>query len=335
MKTKAYKYVGFFLCIILCALFADAFTKRHLLNKYYNDPVFSFDAALEHEAVAPFANRLLIPEFIRAIYPHVNPILQLSSPWGYMRLIETLCVIAILFFNYYLVRSYTNCIVAQLYGLILSCVALLTTYILPKGLNAYYWYDIPSIMFFSASLFLAVNKRFVLYYIVFAFATVNKETSCFITVAFLIINAKNRDILFLLKHLSAQFTLWLLIKLSLPILYAPDGTAFWWTFPRNLSALQSIDNISKLLSTMGCLPIIVALGWRSISHPLAKALCLLSPLYFVGMLFVGYVEEIRIYGELLPILVPAGALILANGQGSEQVAALVHEARSGPRAGAP
>ena len=101
--------------------------------------------------------------------------------------------------------------------------------LIPVGWNymfinsIYHAYDIPSLFFFCTCLYLFLNKKYILFYIVFAIATLNRESTCFITISvvLLLFEFKFDDSLkdnilsnsCLIKHLLAQATLWLSVVL--------------------------------------------------------------------------------------------------------------------------
>ena len=84
-------------------------------------------------------------------------------------------------------------------------------------------YDIPSLFFYIFCLYLFLNKKYFLFYVIFAVATLNRESTCFISISIALLVSKFhsdhrfkdnfRKNLGLMRHLISQAILWSLIVL--------------------------------------------------------------------------------------------------------------------------
>jgi hypothetical protein len=75
-----------------------------------------------------------------------------------------------------------------------------------------------------------------------------------------------------------------------------------------------MDPISlfQVVSSLGFLWIFPLLGWRWLEEPFLRKACLVVPLFAGALFFVGNVQEIRIYGEMIPVVLPAALLIMGR-----------------------
>jgi len=186
----------------------------------------------------------------------------------------------------------------------------------------YYPYDMPSLAFFAAGLALLHQGRFRLYYPLFGLATLNRETSCFLTVAHLCTAdragpAGRR----LLMHLSAQVIIWASIKAGLWLLYSGNtmnhlgvGGLFENNIALNLNRLADPKAWLALATCFGLLwfPTLLRLG--RIRDAFARRALLMLPPLFLGMAVTGNVTELRIYGEGIPALTAAFIAAFFDGE---------------------
>jgi hypothetical protein len=198
------------------------------------------------------------------------------------------------------------------------------------GLSYTYPYDVPSLMFFCLGVYLVVSGRDWLYYAVFPIATLNRETTCFLILFFVVwkwqeLRARTgyvtwKEILSLLGHGAVQAAIWVGLKLWLLRRFAANPYDYGLGKSDHMVLDKLKFNIHELLlpqqwptylSLFGFLLPVVWLQRRWIRNPGIYWSCaIMMPLWFAGMMFVGVIPEIRIFSELSAILVPAIGLIV-------------------------
>jgi hypothetical protein len=189
---------------------------------------------------------------------------------------------------------------------------------------------VSSLMFFCVGVYLVVTGRTWLYYVMFPIATLNRETTCFLAMFFLIwrwqdLRAQTgkisgREALGLAMHVGAQTAIWIGLKLWLAHRFAANPHDFGLDGPGRPLVGKLLFNIRELLlpyqwpvylSLFGFLLPVVLLQRRWIRDARISLSCaILFPIWFAGMMLVGIISEIRVFSELSAILVPAIGLIV-------------------------
>jgi len=172
----------------------------------------------------------------------------------------------------------------------------------------FYPSDIPSILFFTLGLRFLVERRWAVYYPLFILATFNKETTCFLTVAMIALYWDHDRPARLALHVAAQAIVWIAIKLLLGHLFAAnsgEGT-FEHHMRVNLSFLASFMlrpttwNWRRVLIFGGAWAL-VPLEWSQLPQAMRRLAWVAAP-FAVGMFCVGVLSEVRVFGELDPII---------------------------------
>lgn len=171
-----------------------------------------------------------------------------------------------------------------------------------------YWpYDIPGIFFFVAGLVCLVEGRWASYYPLFVLATLNRETSVFLILASLLIAWGRQAPRQIAGHLLVQAVLWLAIKALLNRLFAHNSGSFtdnmmhnnWLLLTRFLHGNFSF--LRFLLLVCGAVWLLIPLAWRRQPVIFRRLLWIIPP-FIAGMGVVGVLDEVRIYNELIPVL---------------------------------
>ena len=300
---------------VVLALVALVFTKYYFLftNEYY-PPAYAYKIA-EFEADKVFQKRFLIP--VSASFLSQNSSLSFDQS---LKFITVLCTFGLLYYFQKSLEFFSNGMSSLFWCLLL---------LIPVGWNymflnsIYHAYDIPSLFFFCVCLSLFLNKKYILFYIIFAIATINRESTCFITVSLVLLLSKfNSDLRLkdnfirnfnLIRHLLAQAVIWFLIVLLISWLVNDSPgqsyekpysmrvfiTDMWngtpsWPF---LNTEAFIGNPRCFLTLFGCTWVLIPLFWKYIPGD-CKRLLLLIPIYMIPALLYANLMETRVYHEL-------------------------------------
>lgn len=313
-QVGRFKYNPGYLLVVALALVSVSihFTLSHYaLN--LNFPLAKLQALIDGTAHKPFQFRILIPWLVGAL----NNITGVTIITLY-QVIESISVIALVFCTRYFFRTYFEPPIVDYLSFAVVLV-LPWHYLLPREIALVIPSDIPAVMFFTLLLALMVNKKWLWYYVIFAIATLNRETTCFVTIIFLLAYWKKLPVRELFYHLVAQLVIWTTIKTGLWFLYADNpGSLFeifhaggsrshFWS---NIQFLTTPKRVLILLSSFGFLWIPVLIWGKYISELFIKSALLAFIPFFLAMLIIGNLNEIRIFGEWLPLVLAANFIIL-------------------------
>lgn len=176
----------------------------------------------------------------------------------------------------------------------------------------YFPWDIPALALFTLALHLLRAERWALYYPVFVVATLNRETTCFLPVMYLLARADSRPPRALALHAGIQGALWVAIKLSLRAAFSRGAGLHESHLDDNVLYLSRPEGWAHVASALGFLWAPAALLGRRVRDPFVRRALWVMPLWLAGMLSVGNVYELRVYGELTPLALGAWALVLRD-----------------------
>jgi hypothetical protein len=176
--------------------------------------------------------------------------------------------------------------------------------------NIFFAYDTASVAFFTLGLALVLRREWRWYYPLFVVATLNRETTCFLTVAYALVALGRERPRVILGHVVAQAALWLALKAGLHALYLANppmdlgtGGLFANQIARTGRILTTVPGLIYLFFIpMGGAGAIALLFLRRVQDARVRRLLGVVPLFFLGMMVVGELLEVRIYGELIPIV---------------------------------
>jgi hypothetical protein len=205
--------------------------------------------------------------------------------------------------------------------------------LIPVGWNylminsIFHAYDIPSIFIFCTAICLFMNGKYVLFYVTFAIGTLNRESTCFISVALLLMNWKGfipskdgatkvfRENKAVIIHMLAQFLMWLTITKLIAyacrnnpgFLYEGESTYSMIKFMNDaLSGKPSwpfLDTSAFLSNPISFLTLfmgtwlLIPIYWKWIPIS-AKKLLLFIPIYLIPALLYANLMESRVYHEI-------------------------------------
>lgn len=201
-------------------------------------------------------------------------------------------------------------------------------------------YDLPALCLFTLGLALIAARRFWFYALTFAVCVLNKETGLLLTLVWAVSEAHKRKLKLKSKPLvvgvGLQFGVWLLVRGLLLWLFRNNpGEAIALHLFRNAQVLAVPGNWFLFRPVTGWLilpmgfNLLYVLGFIASLFALKRTPQFLKDAFWIAVPFVvlawlfGYVDEMRVYYELLPIvaLVLFGGLYRLMGYGREQLTA--------------
>lgn len=268
----------------------------------------------------PWQYRILVPSVANGLNALNLPIH--FSLWGWARMIELISMVLVVYAS----RGYLGLFLKdrRLTSILAFFVFLIVPFLFfyPRPYYANYWFDTPTILFFTLGLTFLHQKKWAFYYVLFTVATLNRETTCFLTLAYLCTALGREKISTIAGHCGAQFIIWMTIKTVLGRIYVgnPGPNGFEWfdgdsTIPHyvdNLKVLANPVNLAGFLSFMGFLWIPVLFYYKKIGNEFVQRCLWIIPPYFLGMFFVANIYELRIFSDLVPVVLTPFLLILAN-----------------------
>jgi hypothetical protein len=214
--------------------------------------------------------------------------------------------------------------------------AAMWSYVIHIEANLSYPYDMPSVAFFAAGLYLIYTRKFIPLLIVMFLGTLNRETTLFLIGIFIIDAAsvagsgpstRFRDRFSLHQvpwlRVAALASIWLAIKITLAHIFAGnDNSENFVRFAYNLNKMGPRLWPAMLNICGYMLPIVWLLRGNIAPVRFANYLYIM-PFWFAIMFYTGVVIETRIYGELCSFVAVALVLI------SERLIAKINHQRSG------
>jgi hypothetical protein len=190
--------------------------------------------------------------------------------------------------------------------------------ILPFSLLFGYFYDLPQIFLVTITLNLMLQARWTAYLVMFALASLNKETTILLVVIFVIYDIQRLPRNKFLELLGMQTIIFGLVRGSLLYLYRNNaGTQAFFTVSDHYRqyAVQPALLLYTLLFFV-VLGILIARSWNR-QHPFLQA-SLALPLLILGLFFIsGMPMEFRVFLDSLPVL----ALLLVSPRTKAQAIA--------------
>jgi hypothetical protein len=300
-----------FLFLLLSLIFSFFWTQLRfdLINECKHATLIDL---MNGNACIPFQYRFLVPSIVYLIseklgFHYINTI-------NFYKFFEFISIFSlVLAYRHYLTFLFNSKTAIYFFTFSLF-VPLFYTFLLQ---GYFYPADIPSVLFFTLGLIFLYKKKWIAYYLIFAIGTFNRETTCFLTMICILVlfgKGKLRD---LIIHGSLQILIWISIKTFLYHLFiANPGEGLF-------EKTHLLDNIELLTTQFYYYPHIfrgaVLFIWLPtlicsslIKNEFIRRSIWVSIPFFIGMIFVGNVNEVRIYGELIPVLFPALLLILKD-----------------------
>lgn len=294
-----------------------------------------FDEMIYGTAFKPYVYRALICWLVRytvAIWP---PALKQSATWAatHHRWLsallssahfdpssfpEALTVVVYMYISLLLFAGAVRNLVNTLYDaspLVAEVVAVVALVGLQTMFNYQnYIYDFPTIALFAVGLQLLAQQRFYLFFVVYSIGLFSKETVVLLGLAFALDQWRVMEIKKFAGTLAALGAVFVASRLVLNALYSRNLGDYLLDqlTNHNVALLHSYPPSS--LATAGLFAIVVFGHWYEKPLFARKALWLVVPL-LSSCLFFGFLDELRDYYEVYPIVLVLGAMTVGRLMG--------------------
>jgi hypothetical protein len=231
-------------------------------------------------------------------------------------------VVCLLLTGYFTVRIYEassrhRLLTPIVYPLLLVVCG--ATYIMHTVQNFRFIYDLPSLAFFAAAMYLLYFRAHWMYFAnLFLVATVNRETTLLLLPLYMLNRAvENGKIrwqrlvrprtLVVVLPLAAAWTVW---QIVIRRIFAGNASEFYPRLDWNIKSLVAPQAWPQLLSACGYLLLFIVAMRKRITDTRLRAWLWLLPIWCFFMFVYGILIETRVFGELIPLVVCATTIIL-------------------------
>ena len=231
-------------------------------------------------------------------------------------------VVCLLLTGYFTVRIYQASSPRQLLTPIVYPLLLVVcgaTYVMHTVQNFRFIYDLPSLAFFAAAMYLLYFRVHWMYFAgLFLAATINRETTLLLLPLYLLNQAVEQgkvrwqrifrpQPLALVISLAAAWAAW---QIVVHHLFAGNASEFYPRLDWNVKSLIAPQAWPQLLSACGYLLLFVVAMRKRITDARLRAWLWLLPIWCVFMFVYGILIETRVFGELIPFVVCATTIIV-------------------------
>jgi hypothetical protein len=203
-----------------------------------------------------------------------------------------------------------------IYPLMLAACA--ATYMMHTVQNFRFIYDLPSLAFFAAAMYLIYFRKHWGYFAaLFVVATINRETTLLLLPLYMIDAAVEDGRLRWRAMLSAPTMVpvvllaafWGAWQIFVRHHFSQNPSEFYPRLNWNIKSFLAPLAWPQLLSTSGYLMLFVIANRRRIVDPQLRAWFWILPIWGLFMFVYGILIETRVFGELIPFVVCASTLI--------------------------
>ncbi|HTK83110.1 MAG TPA: hypothetical protein VL633_12555 [Bacteroidota bacterium] len=231
-----------------------------------------------------------------------------------------ICIALVFYFWHYMNLLLRNETSGFLFSLLL--LAIIPFHYMYSGFPIWYPYDTSAILVLTLGLIFLLEKKTAAFYILLFIGTFNKETTVFLILLHVLVNWKTGERAWIVKHFCLQSALWIIAKVILFFVYRENsGELFqihlWGNiksiiFLKDSAVAGGLYGFVILASLFGFLWLPVLLFRRLVNNDFVSSTLMVVPFFVAGMMFVGIITELRIFGELIPIVLSAFSLIAAE-----------------------
>ena len=193
------------------------------------------------------------------------------------------------------------------------------TYVMHTVQNFRFIYDLPSLAFFATAMCLIYfRKHWGWFVALFLVATVNRETTLLLLPLYMIDGAVVEGRLEWRRLLQAKSLMvvvplavvWVGWSIAVRHIFAQNASEFYPRLNWNVKSLLAPQAWPQLLSACGYLLFFVVVMRKKIRDARLRAWLWMVPIWIVFMFSFGILIETRVFGELIPFVVCATALIV-------------------------
>jgi hypothetical protein len=173
-------------------------------------------------------------------------------------------------------------------------------------------YDPPQLFLFALALYVLYKQKFSLFYLLFILVTINKETSLLlIGVFFFYFFKKIPDKKYIYLIITYIFTYLLIRVIIIYVFSENEGPFLEYHFAEhNLRVRYSLIALTMNSGFFILLLLLTFINWKSKPSFIKTSFWVIFIPTFILTLFFGYVDELRVYYELYPILITASAITI-------------------------
>ncbi|GAB4317992.1 MAG: hypothetical protein Kow0074_06950 [Candidatus Zixiibacteriota bacterium] len=290
---------------------------RYQLNTEF--PLATLTNLADGTAYKPFQFRMLVPWLASGLA--ATGLVDLLRAY---QLIDVLSVIGLFYAFRYLLSDHLSGTALTL-GSFLVFYALPWNYLLPRDLPLILPYDIAAVAFFTLGLALLKRHRWRWFYPLFVVACLNRETMVFLVVVLVAVEYGRVPMRSIGIHAGAMVGIWLAVKFVMGAMYAGNPGNALELYHVNSDVLHITTNIERLLiprhlllvlSNFGFAWLIVLVGYHRIHDRFIRRALWMAPLFVLMIFIVGNINEIRVFGELLPVVM-LGVVGVLQGRTTE------------------
>ena len=279
---------------------------------------------IEGRAHRPFAYRALVPVSVRWLAEHSpallrDPVTRLAATsdeatllkWDRQHLYEYVVACGIMFACWMAFAFTFRALINTLYdlpALVGDLAPVIALLVLPIHFTyCNYIYDPCTLMLAAGCLWLIATQRTVAFYACFALSALNKETAVLFVPVFLAFRWGRQSWGALAIHAVALTALWAAVKVGVDLAYRDNpGVLAEFQLVRNLRLFSNPLLMLRFCGVMGAYALLIGAGWSAGPAFLRRTLLLIIIPQLILGLFLGYIDELRVYYEALP-----AALLLA------------------------
>lgn len=185
----------------------------------------------------------------------------------------------------------------------------------------FYPYDLPAILFFLTGLYFIKKEKFIYFYPFFILGTLNRETIIIILLAY-VLSFRSFGNVFKISNIgiiSLFIATWLIIKYYLYIEFSSNpaeqmgGNLFLNKTSENIQFLLGLLKLDKFyilrIFSFGGLWLFIY-KIKDELDDFSKRMLIIVPIFLLIIFFVGKLQEVRIYSELVPLFIIPGRQLL-------------------------
>jgi len=291
--------------LIAVAAFSVMFAGLHQTRNGVHPPA-ALERLCAYTAETPYQKRILVPTLVRAV-----DVSGIGAKIGFSRedsarWIEIAASVAFFYALRALLAQFLAGPWAPTLWALAGLYALPFLYVIPRAWPFWYPWDLPAVLVTTLGLLWIRRGQWAWYYWVFPFATLNRETSVFLILIFALTQFGKMSWWSLAQHLAVQTAIWLSIRalLGMTFKHHPGvGDFYADALKDNTAALRHASTWMTLSLVFGLLWLPLAIFVRWVREGFVRRALLVVPLFFAAALDLAQFDELRIYGEMLPLVV--------------------------------